>query len=85
MITSKAIVKPIYLNAATEYGQWYVQNWRTLEQYYAQLGGVKESDYMEFIDFTKCQFDQQQHSPRDLELLNEVKDENERYRAERYG
>jgi hypothetical protein len=83
MITAMAIIKPIYMNAATEFGQWYVQNWRMLEQYYAQLGGVKHDDEMAFIDFCKCQFDGQMHSHRDQELLDEVKDENARYEAEK--
>ena len=77
LITSRAIVTPIYLNASDRFERWHTHNWRMLDQYFTQLGG-DVTNVAEYLEFCRCQFDRQTHSPRDEELLNEAQDQTAR-------
>lgn len=81
MITQRAIVTPIYINASADYGRWYSHNWRALDQYYKDLGGDRytpDTGLSEYLAFCQSQFDQQQISELDVKLANEAEDQTAR-------
>lgn len=77
MITSRAIVTPMYLNASRDFSKWHSHNWMRVKAYFEACGGDYEN-VAEYDEFARCQFDRQQHSPRDEELLNEARDQTAR-------